>query len=107
MNAIYKKRAATKKSRKVKDTRGSYSVKREAKTQVVIEAVYDGKVFLPERPPLLKANTRVRITVETVKPRRAGKKSFIETAESIEIEAPSDFSSNLDAYLYRGKPFHD
>lgn len=105
MTAIYKKRSAPKKARKVKDARGSYSIRAEAKIQV-IEAVYDGKVFLPKQTPMLKANTRVRITVETVKSKRAKKKSFLETAKSIRIDAPSDFSSNIDAYLYEGKSFH-
>lgn len=105
MSAVYKKRSAAKKTKKVKDTRGSYTVRTGEKTQV-IEAVYDGKVFLPEQSPMLKANTRVRITVETVKPKRAKKRSFIATAKSIQIDAPSDFSTNIDAYLYGGKSFN-
>ena len=31
-----------------------------------IEAVYDGKAFLPEEPLELEANTRVRLVVETL-----------------------------------------
>lgn len=107
MSTTYKKRTTTKKkSGKVKDVRGSYSAKSAGKTQV-IEALYDGKVFLPKHSPMLKANTRVRITVETVKTKRTKKKSFLETARSIKIEAPSDFSSNIDAYLYGGKSFNE
>lgn len=33
-----------------------------------IIAVFDGKVFHPDAPIALKANTRVRITIETVPP---------------------------------------
>lgn len=105
MSTVYKKRPAKKKAKKVKDVRSSYSVKPSVETQV-IEAVYDGKVFLPEQSPILKANTRVRITVEMVKPKRAKKRSFIATAKSIKIDAPSDFSANIDAYLYGRKSFN-
>lgn len=106
MDTVYKKKSTTKKTKKVKDARGPYSSKASAKTQV-IEAVYDGRVFLPQQSPMLKANTRVRITVEQVKVKRAKKKSFLETARAITIEAPADFSTNVDEYLYQGKPLND
>ena len=106
MDTIYKKKPSTKKARKIKDARGLYSSKANSKTQV-IEAVYDGRVFLPQQTPMLKANTRVRITVEQVKVKRTKKKSFLETAISIKINAPGDFSANIDEYLYQGKPFSE
>ena len=106
MDTVYKKKSETKKTRKIKDARASYSAKAVAKTQV-IEAVYDGRVFLPQQAPSLKANTRVRITVEPVKAKRAGRKSFLAAARSIKIDAPADFSTNVDEYLYRGKTFDD
>jgi predicted DNA-binding antitoxin AbrB/MazE fold protein len=106
MDTVYKKKSVTKKTRKVKDTRGSYSAKTGTKTQI-IEAVYDGRVFLPQQSPMLKANTRVRITVEQVKAKRTKKKSFLQTARSIKINAPGDFSANVDEYLYQGKSFSD
>lgn len=106
MDTVYKKKSATKKKRKIKDARGSYSAKASAKTQI-IEAVYDGRVFLPQQSPMLKANTRVRITVEQVKVKRTKTKSFLETAKSIKINTPSDFSANIDEYLYQGKSFDD
>lgn len=99
MDTIYKQKPVTKKARKVKEARSSYSAKAQT-----IEALYDGRVFLPEQTPALKANTRVRITVEQVKVKRARKKSFLDTARSIKIDAPADFSANLDEYLYQGKP---
>jgi predicted DNA-binding antitoxin AbrB/MazE fold protein len=104
MNIIYKKKPATKKIKKIKDARVSYAAKAMAKAQV-IDAVYDGRVFLPQQAPILKANTRVRITVEQVKVKKAKKKSFLETARSIKINAPADFSANVDEYLYGGKFF--
>jgi predicted DNA-binding antitoxin AbrB/MazE fold protein len=104
MENIYRKKPGAKKARKVKDARVSYSAKAPAKTQV-IEAVYDGRVFLPQQSPGLEANTRVRITVERVKIKRARKKSFLASARAIKINAPADFSTNVDEYLYRGKSF--
>lgn len=104
MSVVYKKKSATKKTRKVQDARASYSAKAAAKMQV-IEAVYDGRVFLPQQSPSLKANTRVRITVEPVRVKRARKKSFLASARAITINAPADFSTNVDEYLYRGKSF--
>ena len=71
----------------------------------VIEAVYDGRVFLPQQSPSLKANTRVRITVEQVKVKRVRKKSFLDSARAIKINAPADFSAHMAEYLYRGKSF--
>lgn len=32
-------------------------------------------------------------------------KSFVEALLSIKLDGPPDFSSNLDDYLYHGKPF--
>jgi|GEM_PF-755300 predicted DNA-binding antitoxin AbrB/MazE fold protein len=104
MGTVYKKKSDVKKPRKVKDAHGLYSAKAGVKTQV-IEAVYDGRVFLPQQSPMLKANTRVRITVEQVKAKRTRKKSFLETARAIKIDAPADFSTNVDEYLYQGKSF--
>ena len=106
MDTIYKKKSATKKAGKVKETRALYSAKAAAQTQT-LDAVYDGRVFLPQQEPALKANTRVRITVERVKRKRARKKSFLDTARSIKINAPADFSTNVDEYLYYGKPLDE
>lgn len=106
MEPVYKKKSNPKGTRKVKNARVSYAAKAGAKAQV-IDAVYDGRVFLPQQAPILKANTRVRITIEPVKVKRPKKRSFLDTARSIKINAPADFSSNIDEYLYQGKPFDD
>jgi len=99
MTKIYQQKPTTQKAKKVEETHASYSAKAQT-----IDALYDGHVFLPQQKPALKANTRVRITVEQVKLKRARKKSFLDTARSIKIDAPADFSANLDEYLYQGKP---
>ena len=66
-----------------------------------IEALFDGTVLRPDTPLSLEANTRVRVTVETLpateeKPRR----SFLQTARSLKLEGPADWSANLRANAF-------
>ena len=64
-----------------------------------IEATFDGSVFLPAEPIQLEPNTRVRITVET--PLLSTEPvSFLNTARSLNLEGPRDWSANLHQYLY-------
>lgn len=72
-----------------------------------INAVYDGKVFLPEAPLVLEPNTRVRITIETDQPVLKNQSSFLRTARSLNLDGPNDWSVNLDSYLYGEKKQHD
>ncbi len=65
-----------------------------------IEAVYDGKAFLPEEPFELEANTRVRLVVETLPLDEGGSLSFLEVAAELHLDGPSDWSIRLDDYLY-------
>ena len=69
-----------------------------------IEATYDGQVFRPERPVRLKANTRVTLTIETESTTEEKPASFLETAKSLKLQGPSDWSENIDGYLYSGSP---
>jgi hypothetical protein len=67
-----------------------------------IEAVYDGEVLRPEAPLPIQPNTRVTVTVEVpVSPSRQA--SFLETALSINLEGPPDWSENLDSYLQESR----
>ncbi|MGK7875829.1 MAG: hypothetical protein AB4426_21790 [Xenococcaceae cyanobacterium] len=66
-------------------------------------AVFDGKVFHPDEPIALKPNTRVRITIETMPSEEDKASSFLETARSLNLEDPSDWSANIDKYLYGGE----
>lgn len=68
------------------------------------EAIFDGVSFHPNKPVELEPNTRVTITVDRVEeiPKKASR-SWLEVALSLDLDGPSDFSSNLDDYLYRGK----
>jgi hypothetical protein len=64
-----------------------------------VEAVYDGTVLHPETALTLEPNTRVRLTVEVLPPAQAPA-SFLDTARSLDLQGPPDWSANLDSYLY-------
>ncbi len=87
--------------KQVKETRGTYTVKGEP--MLPVEAIYDGKVLRTKDPLALKPNTRVRITIEAIKPKRGKRRSFLETARLLRIKGPRDLSENLDEYLYGGR----
>ncbi len=72
-----------------------------------IEAVFDGIVFHPVKPPKLEANTRVHITIDIAPPDEDKKESFLKTARSLNLDGPSDWSINLDNYLYGDKSHAD
>lgn len=65
-----------------------------------IEATFDGKVFRPETPVGLAPNTRVTITIETGSSVKSTKASFLQTASALKLDGPSDWSANIDEYLY-------
>ncbi|MFN8489776.1 MAG: hypothetical protein U0350_19480 [Caldilineaceae bacterium] len=69
---------------------------------LTIDAIFDGKAFLPVKPLRLEPNTHVRIVVET-EPEQNEPLSFLDVAASLELEGPPDWSINLDEYLYGGK----
>ncbi len=94
------KQTSAKPKKRVKDVTGTYAVTHPQ----IVDAIFDGKVFLPATPLSLKPNTRVRITIEPVKKKRGKTKSFLDVLESARLKGPKDFSENLDDYLYRGKP---
>ena len=68
--------------------------------QKVINATFDGKVLCPESPIKIKPNTRVRLTIETFEKPEKKKKSFLQTAKSLKIDGPSDWSDKFEEYLY-------
>ncbi|MFV9503380.1 MAG: hypothetical protein AB4911_02325 [Oscillochloridaceae bacterium umkhey_bin13] len=68
--------------------------------QTTIDAVFDGTVLRLDHPLILAPNTRVRLTIELLEPIPSQPKSFLKTARSLRIEAPSDLATNIDAYLY-------
>ncbi|MDQ3813280.1 MAG: antitoxin family protein [Armatimonadota bacterium] len=60
-----------------------------------LEAVFDGTVLHPAEPLTLEPNTRVRITVETMPPANDAPRSFLQTARSLKLEGPPDWSANI------------
>ena len=72
-----------------------------------IDALFDGKVFHPEQPVTLKSNTRVRIVFDNLSDENNELTSFLETAESLQLDGPSDWSENLDTYLYGEEKEHE
>lgn len=65
-----------------------------------IEATFDGSVFRPAQVIELAPNTRVHLTVETLADKSPSVRSFLKTAQSLNLEGPSDWSTNLHQYLY-------
>jgi len=68
-----------------------------------LEAVYDGEVLRPDEPLELEPNTRVRVTIEAAERPRTKSKSFLQTARSLKLQGPADWSARLDDYLYGGE----
>ncbi len=64
-----------------------------------LEAVFDGEVLRPDEPLELQPNTRVRITIETTTS-EAKPRSFLRTAQALNLEGPSDWSERIEEYLY-------
>ena len=65
-----------------------------------VDALFDGVVFHPSEPIALEPNTHVRITVETASVAVEQQQSFLDTALSLKLEGPQDWSRNLHKYLY-------
>lgn len=64
-----------------------------------VEAVFDGTVLHPKEPIALAKGTQVRLTIEPISPIAEKPRSFLQTAKSLQLEGPTDWSSNLDQYL--------
>ncbi|MGF1936381.1 MAG: hypothetical protein RM347_018670 [Nostoc sp. ChiQUE02] len=65
-----------------------------------ITAVFNGKVFYPAEPIALPINTRVRMSIEILPPSEHETVSFLQTARSLNLDGPADWSANIDKYLY-------
>jgi predicted DNA-binding antitoxin AbrB/MazE fold protein len=71
------------------------------------EAIYDGKVFRPTKKLEIKPNTAVMVTIKFVKAKRGSKKSFLDVVEKLNVEAPPDWSENIEEYLQAEKRAHE
>ncbi len=80
--------------------------------ELTFEATFDGEVFRPDEKVDLEPNTKVKVTIKepkklklVVKPKKGiGEPyAFLKYLETVSIDAPPDYASNLDEYLYGGK----
>ena len=60
----------------------------------------DGKVSRPEESVDPEPDTCTRLTIEIIKPAKAKTGSFLQTARSLKLEGPCEWSTNLDDRLY-------
>ncbi len=68
--------------------------------QKVINATFDGKVLHPEDPIKMEPNAQVRLTIEIFEKPDKKKRSFLQTAKSLKIDGPADWSEKFEEYLY-------
>jgi predicted DNA-binding antitoxin AbrB/MazE fold protein len=71
------------------------------------EAIYDGKVLRPKRKLEIEPNSAVMVTVKLIKSKRVPKKSFLDVVEKLNVEAPPDWSENIEEYLQAEKRAHE
>ncbi len=63
-------------------------------------ATFDGEVLRLDEPVDLEPNTKVRVTIETVESPSEEPMSLLDTAASLNLEGPSDWSERFEEYLY-------
>lgn len=68
-----------------------------------LEATFDGEVIRLDEPIELEPNTRIRITIESRKKLKRKRRSFLQTAKSLNLEGPSDWSARFEDYLYKAE----
>ena len=71
-----------------------------AKMVQTVEAIFDGAVLRPDEPLAIDPNTRVRVTIETLGGEEEPHASFLQTAQSLNLQGPADWSARFDDYLY-------
>ena len=71
-----------------------------------LDAWFDGAVLHPVEPLALKPNSRVLMTIETKSFNQDTEYTFLDTASSLNLDGPPDWSTNLDAYLFGEESKH-
>lgn len=80
--------------------------------ELTFEATFDGEVFRPDEKVDLEPNTKVKVTIAepkkiklVVKPKKGKGEpyAFLKFLETVSIDAPPDYASNIDEYLYGSK----
>lgn len=61
-----------------------------------VTATFDGEVLRPDEPLDLEPNTSVRITIEAIAPPVEKTLSLLDTAASLNLEGPSDWSVRIN-----------
>jgi hypothetical protein len=70
--------------------------------RVKLNAIFDGKALLLEEDIDLKPNTMVSVIIESPEPEKKKPLSFLDTALSLDLDGPYDWSARLEEYLYGG-----
>jgi predicted DNA-binding antitoxin AbrB/MazE fold protein len=63
---------------------------------ITVNATFDGEVLRPDEPLDLEPNTRVRITIEAIQSRVETTLSLLDTAASLNLEGPWDWSVRVN-----------
>ncbi|MCC6501224.1 MAG: DUF104 domain-containing protein [Anaerolineales bacterium] len=71
-----------------------------------VEAIYDGKVLRPKKRLAIKPNTPVQLTIRAVEPKTKKKKSALKVIESLKVDAPANWSEDIETYLQAQKRSH-
>jgi len=74
---------------------------------ITLDAIFDGAVLRFDKPVELEPNTRVRVTIEAAKPVVKKKRSFLQTAKSLNLQGPPDWSARFEDYLYNENKLND
>jgi hypothetical protein len=61
-----------------------------------VTATFDGEVLRTDEPVDLEPNTKVRITIEAIKSPAEKTLSLLNTAASLNLEGPSDWSVKIN-----------
>ena len=72
-----------------------------------IRAIFDGNVLRPSEPLDLPPNTEVQLTLDVPQSNGNGSASFLDTAQSLNLDGPADWSTNVDNYLYGSQDNQD
>jgi hypothetical protein len=70
---------------------------------LTLHATFDGEVLRPEERLGIPPNTRLLVTIQSIEEAPSSRPSFLNTARSLNLEGPPDWSSRLGDYLHEHK----
>jgi hypothetical protein len=65
---------------------------------ITLDATFDGTAIVTDEPLGLPADTRIRVTVESLN-HSEEPASFLKSAMSLNLDGPTDWSENFEHYL--------